>query len=287
MLVFYVDECGDTSLKVRPKAGPPELKAGVSPWFVLAAVGVRDSSRKLLAEALVTVKKKHLGGASDDAPWADTEIKGRYLARAARSAAAGKSLRSPVGYRGIDTEAASEALALDLGRIFARFRPMVFAVAVDKSRMVEAPNPQHPLGAAYAYLQQRVAMTLDQVHEGEGALFVADQQLEHEAYFRSGAMNAARDHMMEPRKKKPDFRRLLDKPLWVDTELSTWDREIIQLSDIVAYSVSACVTRGKWPEEPHYVWGAIRGCFARNWRDGRIPGGGLAIYPAPKAFPKM
>lgn len=37
----------------------------------------------------------------------------------------------------------------------------------------------------------------------------------------------------------------VDKPLWVDTELSTWDRELIQLSDIAAYSVAECFRRGK------------------------------------------
>jgi hypothetical protein len=163
----------------------------------------------------------------------------------------------------------------------------VFAVAVDKSRLLASPVPHHPLGVAYAYLHQRVALTLGQVNEGEGALFVADQQTQHEEYFKSGQMNAVRDEMTEAVWTKPDFRRVLDKPLWVDTDLSTWDREIIQLADIVAYSVTECVTRGSAPQEPCYLWGPISGCFARNWRDGAIPGGGVAIYPRTKDFPRM
>lgn len=53
MLIFYIDECGDHSLLLdRSDPTDTTLKPGVSPYFVLAAVGIRDSSRKPLAEAI-------------------------------------------------------------------------------------------------------------------------------------------------------------------------------------------------------------------------------------------
>jgi hypothetical protein len=61
MLIFYVDECGDPSLKTDPAIIAPRLLNGTSPFFVLAGVGVRDTSRKPLAETIFELKRKHFG----------------------------------------------------------------------------------------------------------------------------------------------------------------------------------------------------------------------------------
>ena len=45
VLVFYVDEFGQHGLSIVQGSEPPSLKRGCSPWFVLAAIGVRSSSR--------------------------------------------------------------------------------------------------------------------------------------------------------------------------------------------------------------------------------------------------
>jgi hypothetical protein len=50
------------------------------------------------------------------------------------------------------------------------------------------------LGAAYAARMQRVARTMEDLHDGDVAILVTDQQLEHEQLFRSGEINRVRDH---------------------------------------------------------------------------------------------
>ena len=86
MMLFYIDEFGDH--KMLPEPGEPtRLKRGQSEWFALSAVGIHDSTRKPLAEALLAVKERHFGDYVGLGDWGDTEIKGRYLYRASRSVA--------------------------------------------------------------------------------------------------------------------------------------------------------------------------------------------------------
>jgi hypothetical protein len=87
--------------------------------------------------------------------------------------------------------------------------------------------------------------------------------------------------------KKPNFDLVLDKPLWIDTDQSSWDREILQLADVVAYSVAECLKRGRAPEERCYLWRYIRAHLAVQWSTGGIEGGGVAIYPRPSSYPEM
>lgn len=287
MLIFYVDEFGDHAMTLAEGNGAePQLKPGVSEWFVLSAVGIRDSSRKPLAEAIVAIKNRHFGTGAALQPWGASELKGRFLFRASRSAAAGKKVEFPAAYEVLDTPDKVAALVKDIGLLFRKFRPLIFAAAVDKKALIRRDRQEPPLGAAYTYLQQRVALTMEQLHAGEAAILVADQQAQHEKFFRSGEMNEVRDRMTLPLPMRPNYNLVLDKPLWVDTDLSTWDRELIQLSDIVAYSVAECLKRGKAPEEECYLWSAIRQNLAAQWSTGQIWGGGLAIYPKPTDLPE-
>lgn len=285
-MIFYVDEYGDHSTRLHPDASSgPRLKDGVSEWFILSAVGIRDSSRKPLAEAIFEVKERHFGSDLRLRPWGDSEIKGRYLFRASRSAAVGKTLESPLAYAALDSPAKVEALIRDLGLLYLKYRPLIFTVAVDKVALIARKRQEPPLGAAYTYLQQRVALTLEKLHAGEAAILVADQQTQHETFFRSGEMNTVRDRITGPLPIKPNFNLVLDKPLWVDTDLSTWDRELIQLSDIAAYSVAECMKRRSAPAEACYLWNALRPHFAAQWSTGDVWGGGLSIYPKPPEWP--
>lgn len=283
MLLFYVDEHGDHSMATRD-GSKYELKQGVSPWFILAAVGIRDSSRMPLAEALFEIKQRHFGEAATALPWGQTEIKGRHLSRLARSVRAGRA-PNPVGYRAVNTVTKSDALVKDLGLIFSKYRPITFVVAVDKRRLLRRHPEVHPLGAAYAYLHQRVALTIEKLHTGESAMFIADQQEEHERFFRSGEMQRTRDHLSEGLRVKPNFSLVLDKPLWVDTDFSSWDREVIQLPDIAAFSAHECVSTGHPPAQTSHLWPQIRSTMALHWRTGTIESSGLAIYPKPKKYP--
>lgn len=285
MLIFYADEYGDHSMLTDPRV-PSTLKRGTSEFFVLTGVGVRDTSRKPLAEALFDLKTRHFGAVAAG-PWADSEIKGRFLFRVTRSVANGKVLVSPMGYRSLDTAAKVEALIKDLGMIFAKYRPLIFAVGIDKMELLRRELDTHPLGAAYAYLHQRIALAMEKLYSGEAAIIVADQQTQHEAFFRSGKMNATRALLTQNLYLKPNFALVLDKPLWVDTDLSSWDREIIQLADIVAYTMAECLKRGAAPVELCYLWDQIKPCLAVNWKTGSVLGGGLAIHPKTSSQPTI
>ena len=292
MLLFYIDECGDHALATDPADNSGlTLKRGVSPYFVLAAVGIGDSSRKPLAEALFTVKAHHFGAAVNAFRWSESELKGRFLARASQSVDKGRALMSPSAYAALRTRGQVDAFVNDLAMIFAKFRPLIFAVVVDKHDILRVAasgrRVETPLGVAYTYLQQRVALTIERLHTGESALLVADQQTQHEALFRTGHLNAIRDRMTRPLRTKPDFKLVLDKPLWVDTDLSTWDREILQLADIAAYTATECMRRGSPPTAGCYLWEAIRPNFAMHWHTGNIKSGGFAIYPSKSTYPAL
>lgn len=287
MLLFYIDECGDHSMNTVTIDGKKVLKPGVSPFFVLSAVGIPDSSRRPLAEAIFDLKTRHFGQVASEGVWADTEIKGRHLQRASRSVATGNVLAKPAGFSKLTTEADVGSLVRDLGLLFDQYRPLTFTIAIDKVRLMNLKRPMPPLGAAYAYLQQRVALGLERLHAGQSAILIADQQTEHEKFFRSGQMNIARDKLSSNLPRTPNFKLVVDKPLWVDTELSSWDRELIQLADIVAYSTYECMLGGKSPDRPCYLWSNIRSSLALHWRTGRVASGGFAIYPRTDEYPEI
>ncbi len=73
----------------------------------------------------------------------------------------------------------------------------------------------------------------------------------------------------------------------MDTDLSSWDREIIQLADIVAYASNECMLRGEAPREPYYLWEQIRPCLAANWSSGSAQGGGFVVHPKKARFPAL
>lgn len=280
MLLFYADEYGDHSMLTSGDPGSVALKAGTSEHFILSAVGVRDTSRKPLAEALFEIKKKHFGAAIGSQPWGDTEINGRHLFRASRSTANGKILEHPKGYAALDSTSKVDALVYDLGLVFATYRPLVFVTAVDKLALLSRGLERHPLGAAYAYINQRVSLAMERLYAGDAAIIVADQQTQHESYFRSGKMHEARRSLSDGLAVAPNFNLVLDKPLWVDTDLSSWDREIIQLADIVAYTAAECMKRKEAPGEACYMWEWIKPCLAIHWTKGTVRGAGFAVHPS-------
>jgi hypothetical protein len=286
VLIFYADENGGHSMATKPDIEPPELTNGTSPRFTISCVGVRDTSRKPLAEAIFTLKTKHFGEAIEG-PWGDTEIKGRFLMRAARGAASGNPLIKPSGWKALDTVEKVQALAIDLGLLFGKFRPLIFAAVIDKNEMLATGRDLHPIGVAYAYLHQRIAFAMEDTYAGDAAMVVADQQTQHESFFRSGGLHEARESLTRRLPRKPNYDLVLDKPLWVDTDFSSWDREIIQLADIVAYTVNACVERGAPPAEYSYLWEQIKPHFATHYKTGKIAGAGISIYPRTSTLPDI
>ncbi|MET0989880.1 MAG: DUF3800 domain-containing protein [Glaciihabitans sp.] len=279
--MFYADEYGDTSLALDPGSTEPALKAGTSEYFILAAVGVRDASRRPLAESLVALKKKHFGADVFDRDWETSEIKGRLLNHAMVHALDGRTMHAPSAYRALDSLEKTTSFIDDIGLIFRRFRPTILLQIINKKKMLNRELKAEPLGVAYAYIHQRIARIVEQNYSGESAMIVADEQKEHEKYFTSGGLTRARDSLTENWSSRPNFNVVLDKPLWIDPKYSTWDKEIIQLADIAAFSAARTMTDGRSPEGRQYLWEEIRACLATNERSGSIYEG-FAIYPAPK-----
>ncbi|MDN4478226.1 DUF3800 domain-containing protein [Demequina sp. SYSU T00039] len=287
MLLFYVDESGGTSMSFTTPRHGRTRPQGSSDLFVLAAVGIHDSSRARLALELREAKYRCFGEGAMDRPWNDTELKGTFLAHVVRHRDGERMGRLPAGYSALLARDKVDELLHNLGQIFAKFRPLVFATVVDKLAMVEREDTSTVIGAAYSRLYERVALTLDQVNEGEGGLFVADQQDEHEAYFRSGAMKGDLDGLAARRSTKPNFRLLIDKPVWIDSSLSTWDRELIQLPDLVAYATYEWYKVGGPPQGANFLWDKIEPCFAEHWNTTKVQRGGIIVHPDPGRYPPV
>ncbi|TPX05833.1 DUF3800 domain-containing protein, partial [Schumannella luteola] len=233
MLLFYIDESGHHRMDADPD-DPTRLAPDTTDWFVLSAVGIRDTSRRPLAEDIDRIKRLRLGAAADR-DWNDTELKGRRLAITRRALDGGHP--EPAAYAEITDLKRLDALEQELRMQFARFRPLTFSVAIDKRRLFTRRPGDSALGWAYAFLYRRMALSLERLYPGEGGVLVADQQTEHEKAFTTGDLTRLRDDLAEAAPwLRADYRLLLDRPLWIDSTLSTWDREIIQLADLVAFT---------------------------------------------------
>ncbi|WP_084124290.1 DUF3800 domain-containing protein [Demequina sp. NBRC 110054] len=283
MLLFYIDECGDTAARAprHSSHGTP------SDLFVLAAVGIHDSSREVLARELIGIKRRYFPASVGAEDWGRSEIKGRFLTHSARLHGHERVRFLPEGWREADDPVVMDRMLIDLAQVFAKFKPLIFTAVIDKVALRQSGEDIDPLAVAYTRLYERVALVLDQVNKGEGALFVADQQDEHEAYFKSGAMYAARAELEKKERNRPRFEPVLDKPLWIDSHYSTLDREIIQLADIVAYSVNEWYGRGEPPTERQYLWRAIAPCFAAHWKAQKSHGSGIMVYPELEVYPRI
>ncbi len=283
MLLFYIDESGHHRMDADPD-DPTRLARDTTDWFVLSAVGIRDTSRRPLAEAIDDIKQTRLGAASDR-PWKDTEIKGRRLAITQRRHATGTPAED--SYPELDDAAELDELEHELRMLFSRFRPLTFSVAIDKRALFEKRPGESALGWAYAFLYRRMALSLERLYPGEGGVLVADQQTEHEKAFRTGDLTRLRDELAETAPwLRADYRLLLDRPLWIDSTLSTWDREIIQLADLVAFTTHEGLSRGFDSAGARSLWPAIRAVLAEDWNKGGPDGEGLVIFPRPARWPE-
>jgi len=281
MLLFYIDESGHHRMEADPHH-PDRLARDTTEWFVLSAVGIRDTERRPLAEALDALKRERLG-ARPDRPWNETELKGRRLA-VTRRRLEGARPDAEADYAAITDAAELDAVEAAAAALFSRFQPLVFTVAIDKRRLfVERPG-EPALGWAYAFLYRRIALELERDHPGEGGILVADQQTEHEKAFRDHELTRIRDELARHGRLTADYRLLLDRPLWIDSSLSTWDREIIQLADLVAFTTHEGAERGFASPGTRALWPTIRTVLARD-EHGSPDGEGLVIFPKPEVWP--
>lgn len=285
MWLFYVDEFGDDLMgTVGDDDGTPELNPAYSDWFILSAVGIPSHSRLVLAEQLQSIKTHHFPGWHKRS-WRESEIKGRDLKQAANRLASGKIALRPDCFRSL-TKQGIHYLCNDLGSVFRKFRPIIYVVAVDKKAMLASEKDLPPVAVAYAYLQQRLALLVEHIlGPSEGVLIIADEQSGHEKDFRAGRFHDVRKALAHGLTTQPKFDLLLDKPVWVNANLSKNDREILQLSDIVAFAAGETCLNGRTPDEFYCLWDEIVSCMAEHWRSRKITDGGFTIYPRPRKYP--
>jgi hypothetical protein len=199
MLLFYIDEFGDSHMERHRKVpgGTWHLKDGSSDWFILSAVGIPENSRLDLANAILNVKTKYFPGHEAE-EWKHSELKGSFLRKAGDRLASGRSPMTPTAYASL-TKGQYGALCTDLGRLWQRFRPLVYLVAIDKTTLVqrEARRRYHPVGLSYTFLQQRLSILVERVHGRSAVLLIADEQTAHEKYFRSGSLHHVRKQITD------------------------------------------------------------------------------------------
>lgn len=283
MLIFYVDESGHHTL--APSRVEAAMSMELADLFILTGVGVRDLARKPLATELQRIKQAHFGTVASTADWSATELKGRYLSAANhRFQPAGDKRELPSGYDVFTKLDQVMALERDLRLVFARFRPVIFTIVIDKGALLRRHPETSALDSAYSFLYRRVALTLQKTFVGEGGVFVADQQAEHERHFTSGGFAAFRDNLNENANRRAEYELILDKPLWIDTKLSSWDRELIQLADLAAYATMEQVT-GRTRGGVDSLWAEIYRCLAVGPKSGEVEREGIVIYPEPNGWP--
>lgn len=278
MRLFYIDEFGNGDLSAA------SLKA--HPWSVLCAISVADTTRLSLANHMIKLKDRFFPG-WNNSDWHRSEIKGRYLRRTLKQLTAGKAVTTPPGYSGMTLNAVN-ALTKEIGLTFHKFRPTIYAVAVNKVEITKrhGVKAHDPVAFGYVYLQQRASMLIHDVHgSDEGVLLVADEQRGHERLFSDGTVERVRRALAATVVRQADFRLIFDKPLWVNKGELPADREIIQLADVATYLISRAVQMGDWTDPWLREW--ILPNVARHWGTGDYWNAGITIIPAPAAYPAL
>ena len=279
MQLFYLDEQGDKGLS------SDALR--VHPYFTMGALKIQDTQRLSLYRSIQALKDRFFPGwRSDD--WEASEIKGSYLAQAVRRSNRGLPPLPPRGYATL-TEGRLGRLIDELFNLIHRFNPLFYFVAVDKQRMLQRydPSEHSPVGLAYVHLQIRAALLIAEVYgHNEGGLFLADEQYQHEALFRKGAMASVRQSVQSHFPRPANFELVLDKPLWMNKGELPVDREICQLSDFGLYVVGNAITEGRWDDANQWLK-RLSPYIARHWKTGKLWDGGVTIVPRPQRYPSF
>ena len=221
----------------------------------------------------------------EHSPWQDSELKGKHLAGAIRRLEKNLSPQTPKAYQQISYGRMQELIDR-IFQIFRRFTPVFYFVGVDKQRLQDdLREPTSPIAAAYVILQLQAARLVEGVYNmGEGGMFIADEQNQHERLFRKGEVHALRDYVVGIAGHPPDMRGILDKPLWVNKGELEVDREILQLIDIAVYSVGNALVSGDWNQK---WFQNLVPYIASNWNGDEVWDGGIIIFPPPASYPVL
>lgn len=277
MLLFYLDEVGNSNLSTSSIA--------VHPYFVMGAMCINDTQRLSLFRNLSRLKDDFFPGWKGS-KWEESEIKGSYLAQAILRRGQGKEPLRPSFYKALSGPTL-EKLVTRLFNIIHRFNPRFYVVGINKDDLIKksAGSVQPPVGLTYAYLQVRAALLVSEVYgNSEGAIFIADEERNHERLFVGGEISRVREEVLTTVHRRPDMGVILEKPIWVNRGELEVDREICQLIDFAVYIVGTAMRKGLWGED----WlQKLSPYLARHWTSGQVWDAGITIVPKPKRYPKF
>ena len=269
MLLFYIDEFGDSGVKEKALQWPG--------YFMLGAMQIHDTQRMSLYHKIRKIKDYY-------APhwrkldWDKAEIKGRYLAERFW----------PRGDAALPENRIDNFINALFNTIHA-FRPVFYFVAIEKTSMTKrfAPATQSPVGLAYAHLQTRAALLINNVYGGdECAVFLADEQTEHEGLYTRGGIKETQEAAQAFVKQPVDIGYVLEKPIWLNKNQMPVDREILQLVDFALYCIRGAIVEDQ-PDEQNLWLSHLRPHIARNWSTGKFWNGGITIVPKPTRYPNI
>lgn len=276
MLLFYLDEYGNTSVSSRSLERYP--------FFVLGSMCIASSQRWSLYSRILELKDAFFPGWRQYS-WKDSEIKGTHLAGLVGKLTEGKQAHLPLAYQQLDHPQTLELID-ELFLTIDRFTPNFYFVAIEKQYIRQLfVRPTSPYSVGLVLLQWQVAKLAEQVYGmGEGAIFIADEQNQHENIFRNGEVRRVWDDVQLELGTTPDLRAILEKPLWVNSNELTVDREILQLTDLALYVVGRAVEQGRWTTD---WFNKLHPHIARNWNTGNVWEGGITIFPRPASYPAL
>jgi len=276
MLLFYLDEYGNSSYS--------QASIREYPYLVMGTMCIGDSQGWSLFNHVAELKGEFFPN-WEHSPWPHSEFKGKHLSGAIRRLENNLLPQTPRSYQQLSYKRVLDLID-GIFQIFRRFTPAFYFVGVDKQRLQSDFNdPTSPIAAAYVILQLQAARLVEGVYNmGEGALFVADEQNQHERLFRKGEVQALRNYVVGIAGSPPDMRGILDKPLWVNKGELEVDREILQLVDFAVYAVGSALVNGDWS---HTWFRRLMPYIARNWSGDEIWDGGIVIFPPPASYPPL
>lgn len=277
MLLFYLDEVGNSSLS------PSSIIK--HPYFIMGAMCISDTQRLSLFRHLSQLKDEYFPGWKMS-EWRESEIKGSFLAQAISRQERGKDPLRPRFYKSLRGPTL-DRLVTRLFNIIHRFNPRFYVVGIDKNSLLSKGTGSHqpPVGLAYAYLQVRAALLVSEVYGAdEGAIFIADEERNHERLFVGGEISRVRDEVLTTVHRRPNIGVILDKPIWVNRGELVVDREICQLIDFAVYIIGRAMLKGSWNED----WlERLSPYLARHWTSGQVWDAGITIVPKPRRYPKF
>ena len=288
MKLVFLDESGSPLTEYRSyERYLDHLRAAESghrsrpppPYFVLAAVGIRENQLQIIDDWFRDMKQGFLGaGPLQTGP--QYEIKGSLLYALRRGNEPlewqGKGRRRPFvkEQKRIWSKLEHyqlEALERSIFDLFRRIVPTIWIIVVNQHRIYKKHKYRtwNPLYWALTYLQQRVALSVQVEHGSyERALLIMDQSSPLAAH--SEDFLATRETINETASWPVEFGRyLVDAPVMGQSHLI----QALQLADLAAHATWQLVFR----DDPLRWFDNLKPFLAKHWQTGRYPNAGLTF----------